>query len=79
MFATVFYEMLKMYFKGYKIEITNIVEKIGTLDVGNLHYIINHGEEFGRVDAEKTARKYGDTKMQNVILTAHLHSIKVLE
>lgn len=79
MFATVFYEMLKLYFKNYKIEITNIVEKIWTFDVWNLHYIMNHWEEFGKVDAEKTAWKYWDTKMQNVILTAHLHSIKVLE
>lgn len=49
-------------------------------EIDGISYIIGHGDDkFINGKASETIVKYGNNKMYNVVLSAHLHTFKVLE
>ena len=77
-FSTIFYEMLKMYFKYANIEIEYFSKRLWLFTIDNIDYATNHGEEFGKIRADALRSKVM-TKTNNhlVALFAHYHTASI--
>ena len=77
-FSTIFYEMLKMYFKNANIEIEYFSKRLWLFTIDNIDYATNHWEEFGKLKPDALRSKV-TTKTNNflVALFAHYHSASI--
>ena len=77
-FSTIFYEMLKMYFKNANIEIEYFSKRLWLFTIDNLDYATNHWEEFWKIKADALRSKVmTKTNHHLVALFAHYHSASI--
>lgn len=78
-YALLAFSFIKRGLEKTKIIVKIIREKTEAFKVGNINYIVNHGEETRGKKPQEIAWNYWDNKSENVIVTAHLHNVEVKE
>lgn len=78
--ALCIYEMVKRWLDKTEVQIEYFIEKINTFRIGDLNYIIHHGDNnFDRKKQEDILWKNGNNQLYNIILHGDKHSGKFQE